>query len=120
MELCVGHSAWMNDVLKLRIIGFATEHIQYCLLKVPDIPPHVHQGTWVGLRTIVACVLTCTALELARRDPRLSLAHEVNLAKDWQVVVRDALQVQDMAWKVAAAETEGLYSLAVAALASVR
>lgn len=98
IRLCVETPCAYDDRLKHKILAFASQGLQYCMLKLSQVAPHRHQGTWFGLRNAAASTLLLCSVALARRDPWRTAARNIELPPGWETRAQRSFEVLAPYW----------------------
>jgi hypothetical protein len=102
VRICVEHRFLDEpDTIRASVADLASRGLQCCIqkLKKLQVPaPVVHQGSWLGLRTIAVSTMVLTAAHRSKRDPRLLAAAEMVMPQDWQNQIRQTVAGMNRFW----------------------
>jgi hypothetical protein len=72
----------------------------YLSHNLAQVSPHLHQGTWFGLRNVVTSSLVLIAAYKAQNAPNLPLVHELVLPEGWRRIISNAFGMLSPYWNV--------------------
>jgi hypothetical protein len=96
--LCLETSFAYDEYSCQRALAYASQCLQYCMLKLSQVAPHRHQGTWFGLRNLAAATLTLCAVDSAKRKGSSRGAHQLDLPDDWRERANRGVEVFGPLW----------------------
>jgi hypothetical protein len=99
LRLCVETPLAYEEPLKERILSLASVCLQYCMLKLSQVAPHYHQGTWFGIRNAASSTLLLCSVSLAHRTPSLLGSRDLRLPHGWQTTASEAFRTLSPLWR---------------------
>lgn len=86
VRLCVGAPFVLDrkPALKARILYFVSVGLPFCMLKLPEIAPHQHHGTWFRLRDAAISIVLLCSVSLAQERSNSHDLHQLKLPDGWQ------------------------------------
>ena len=100
VRLCVDRRLDMDPQLGSRVMELANQGLQCCVFKLSQVLPHLHQGTWFGLRNVVTSSLILIAAHKAQNNPNLPLARGLILPESWRKISSRAFGILSPYWDV--------------------
>ncbi|KAH7176383.1 glycosyl hydrolase family 3 N terminal domain-containing protein [Dactylonectria macrodidyma] len=98
VKLTVDTPLDIDPRLRARVISLASLSLQYCMLKLSQVAPHRHQGTWFGLRNVASSSLILGAVNIAHQRTWLTGAQELALPQGWRERVAQAVETIGPYW----------------------
>ena len=80
-----------GEQLTAQVLIRASVCLQYCMLKLSQVAPHRHQGTWFGLRNAASALLILCSVNLAHRSRPTS--RDLHLPEGWDTTAHHAVEV---------------------------
>lgn len=96
--LCLETPLAYEDSLRQRSTAYANQCLRFCMLKLCQVAPHRHQGTWYGLRNAAAASLTLCAVNSAQRKPWSRVPSELELPDNWHGRATQTVEVLGPLW----------------------
>lgn len=113
VRLCVDFP--LDDLepsLRSRVTSLASQSLHYCLLKILQLQPRRHQGTWFQLRQVVTSSLIVSSVCFAQQMPWRAGAHALVLPDDWLSKVQQALgRLETSSWAEESGGVRAMYAL---------
>lgn len=97
--LCIETSCVYTAHVRRRSLEYARQCLQYCMLKLSNVTPHRHQGTWFALRTAAAATLTLCAVYEAKRRPSNLDSQELEMPDEWHTRATRTADFLGPLWK---------------------
>lgn len=96
--LCLETPFAYEDTLRRQAVTYASQCLRFCMLKLSQVAPHRHQGTWFGLRNAAAATLTLCAVDSAKRNQSSPGSDELHLPDRWYERATQTVEVLGPLW----------------------
>lgn len=116
VRFCVGRRHSIDPQLGSRVITRANQGLQYCAFKMSQVKPHLHQGTWFGLRNVVCSSLMLVAAHNAINSSDRPLAQDLILPEGWKKLSSRAFTTLSPYWSVRGSGGSGMNRVLQSAL----
>ena len=91
VRLCVETTLPNNEPYRASVLQRASVCLQYCMLKLSQVAPHRHQGTWFGLRNAATSIFILCSVSFAHESDSSSL--HLSLPHGWEDLAARALDI---------------------------
>ena len=80
----------IDPTLREEVISFASQSVQFCMIKLSQVKAHRHQGSWFMLRNTTTSSLVLCAVYLAQQIPWRTGARAITLPNGWMTRISEA------------------------------